>query len=241
MHLVQSRRTERAIRSSRCTSGSPAASEEVALAVQHPPDELVEECARSRWQTTSRMRSPGLPAASNGAAPPPPFRRRTGPAHRRSRRRHAGARAPRLRAGARPRETLEIGRILQGDTDDAHAKRLSCSARSVRCWRRSSRPRLWPGVWSAAMRKGRARLRASFVSRPTSSRRSVPCLRAATILSTARAPRPGTPEKHPALAPVHVDRETMAVLERPGELRIAFEIEHAALRGLSAISSTPKP
>ena len=42
-------------------------------------------------------------------------------------------------------------------------------------------------------------------------------------------PEPRHPQEHFALGAIHVDREAMAVLERPGELRIDLEVEHAVL------------
>ena len=55
------------------------------------------------------------------------------------------------------------------------------------------------------------------------------CRRAAMILSTARAPRPGTRSSISRSARVDVDRKAVAVLQRPGELRVDVEIEHAVL------------
>ena len=222
--------------------------EELALAVQDAPEERVEERVALRVAVADheadelgdgpRQRRPGgrlgrrRPAAeevrraARRSPRPPASRRRARPATRRR-----TARAEAVEIGAVGRATIAAQRSCEQAQLLAAARRAAGAGRPVECS---------PSGGGRPRRGRAARASGPRSAAPTSSRRSVRCRRAATILSTARAPRPGTRSSISRSARVHVDGKAVAVLQRPGELRVDLEVEHAVLAA-AAISSTSKP
>ena len=118
--------------------------EQVALAVQDAPDELVEQRETLGIAMTDRQSNQVRHLAGQGDR-----RRLARLRHRRAEQIIIVSRAPQNGIGrcvARDKgadgtaKAVEIGAVLHGHADHAHQKRLACSGAEARCGRRSSAP-----------------------------------------------------------------------------------------------------
>ena len=206
--------------------------EEVALAVQDAPDEAVEQGVALGVAVGDHHAGSGRRRRAAGASGAPSRRTssaRTGRATRRSdqatrsggdpgRDEAAGGRAEAVEVGAgrramrravRARRPIPSLRRGGRPRPRPHQNRLNCSGRlDEPCAQIEPVESSAVGRWSAAIRKGRARLRPE-VRRATSSSRRVVWRRAPHDLVDRPRAEARHPQQHLALGRVHVDREAV--------------------------------
>ena len=236
-------------RRARCTSGSEAIVEQV-RARRARGARAAGRAARSargsRWQITllGQVAEGGRHAIERLSAPGGSRRYRTARARPRSRQSTSSGAAPAAmqppRAASRNCSKIRrAGRCAASCIDSGEQGELLAAGAAARAGRAGPRS----GV-SAGGRQRRRTAR-SFAARRASRRKIVEPQRhgAAAAAGCARRsalPSPGTRSSSSAVRPVDVDREPRAVAQRPGELRIDLQVEHAAV-GSATISSAAKP